>query len=107
MKVGPRLNRGGIVFQPLLLQLWPIEIFAECRDKLRSRLWRCGLMVPDTQKNRSISPGFDLVLDEVVPRMLFVICEIGSFALLRAFFNKILVGTGDFAQVSQVPVERC
>ena len=64
-------------------------------------------MVPDAQEERSISPGFDLVFDEVVPSMLFVICKIGSFALLRALFNKILVGTGDLAQVSQMPVERC
>ncbi len=64
-------------------------------------------MVSYAQEERSISPGFDLVFDEVVPRMLFVICKIGSLALLRAFFDKILVGTGDFAKVSQMPVERC
>ena len=28
-------------------------------------------------------------------------------ALLGTLFNKILVGTGDLAQVSQMPVERC
>src|SRR5258708_5523509 len=58
MKVTPRLTRGRVVFEALLLQLRPIEIFPKSRDELRARLRRRSLMVSYAQEERSISPGF-------------------------------------------------
>src|SRR5439155_22274829 len=74
MKVGSRLNLGRIVFEALFFQFRPIKVFSKLFDKLGPRLRGCSLVVSDSQEKRSISPGFDLVCDEVVPRMLFVIC---------------------------------
>src|SRR5207248_4285374 len=62
-------------------------------------------MIPNAQEKWSVCPGFDLVLDKIVPGMFFVVSKIGGLALLNTLLDKILVRSRNFAQVSQMPVE--
>ena len=71
----------------------------------RAALGRDHFMISNSQVVRCVTPGIDLVLDEVIPRFFFIIGEICGLTLFVFLRDKILVRTVNRAQVTQVPVE--
>src|SRR5690348_5899650 len=72
----------------------------------RARLGRGGFMIADPEVEGRVTPGFDLVFDEVIPGIFLIVAKVGGLALANVFFDVVLIGANDPAQVSQVPVER-
>src|SRR6266566_4363565 len=66
---------------------------------------RRGFVVTNSKIEGKFSPRLDLVFDEIVPRLFFIVSKIGRLSLTALFLYEILIWAINGAQVAQVPVK--
>ena len=79
-----------------------MEFLYKCSSALR---WS-RLVIANSDVKRRCSPRFNLLFNEIVPRVTLIVSKVSRSTFERLLLNEILVRGRDFAQIAEMQVKR-
>lgn len=92
-----------VITQPLLLEFWRVDPIGKLDEIVGASFRRIEFVIADAEIDGRAGEGDELVLDEVVPGIRFVI---GDGRGLGGLLFVVLIKIGDIAKVAEMPVEK-
>src|SRR4029077_8145169 len=96
-----------IIMKPLIAQRLLLEPVSKLDDVLLTGFRRNRFVIADTEEYWKCAEGGDLILQEVIPGMLFVIADGDWPGEVFRLVLDVLIESGDGTKIAQMPIKGC